>query len=96
MTERLLRAVRHWLVVLFAAAFSLGLLRQFARSGPDPASQLLALVLVSFVAWQLGKPLWRICQWWRRGRPERQRPELPTPAQWITLREQRRRNREIR
>ena len=96
MTDRVLRAVKHWLVVLFAAVFSLGLLQQAARSDSEPGTQLVGLALVSFVAWQLGKPLWRICRWWRKRQPQRQRPELPTSAQWITPREQRRRNREVR
>jgi hypothetical protein len=96
MTDRLLQTVKHWLLVLFAAALSLGLLQQGAPPSSDPGSQLIALALLCFVAWHLGKPAWRIWKWWRRRRPQRQHPELPTPAQWIVPREQRRRNREVR
>jgi hypothetical protein len=96
MIDRLLRSVTHWLVMLFAAAFAVTLLTEAARSGSDPATRLIGLALVSFVAWHLGEPLWRILKAWQRRRPEPQRPQLPTPAQWITPRENRRRNRELR
>ena len=95
MTDRLVRIVKHWLVVLFAAAFALVLLRQ-ASSVSDPVTHLIVLALLGYVTWQLGRPVWRAWKWWQRRVPKGQRPELPAPAQWITAREQRRRNRDVR
>lgn len=96
MTEWLLRMVKHGLIVLVVAVVSFTLLRDSAAGGSDLPTHLIALALLGYVTWHLGKPVWRAWRRWQRRRPKGQRPELPAPAQWITPRDQRRRNREVR
>lgn len=96
MTDRLLRTLRHWIVVLVAAVLSCVLFRESALGHSDQATTLIAFGLLLYVTTEMFKPVWRLWKWWQRRRPKGQRPELPTPATWVAPREQRRRNGEAR
>ena len=94
--ERLMRAVKKLLLVLFAAALALSLFRQSALGKGRVVEGWLAMALLGFVLYQLLRPVMRTVGWWRRRRPSPPRPELPTPPQWVTPREQRRRTHDLR
>lgn len=96
MPERFLRFVRHWLLVLAAAALALSFFRESALGRAVDGSSWIAVVLLGFVLYELGKPLWRLRSWWLRHKRARRGPELPTPAQWVGPRVRRQRNREGR
>lgn len=94
--DRLMRLMKKWLLILFAAALALCLFRQIAIGMGSVVEGWLALALLGFVLYQLLRPVMRAVRWWRRRRPNPPRPELPTPPQWVTPREQRRRTHDLR
>ena len=94
--DRLTRTMKKWLLILFAAALALSLFRQNALGKGRAVEGWLAISLLGFVLYQLIRPVMRAFRWWRRRRPSPPRPELPTPPQWVTPREQRRRTHDLR
>lgn len=97
MMDRLMRTIKKWLVVLFAAVLAFSLLRQRALGQDQSFESWFGFLLLCFVLYHLLRPIWKAWRWWRRRRPTGAlRPELPTPPQWVTPREQRRRTHDLR
>ena len=94
--DRLMRTMKKWLVILFAAVLALSLFRQTALVKGHAVEGWLAMALLGFVLYQLLRPVMRIVGWCRRRRPSPPRPELPNQPQWVPAREQRRRTHDLR
>ena len=94
--DRLMRMMKKWLLLLFAAVFALSLFRQGVLDKGYTVESLLAIALLGFVFYHLARPVVRVLRWWRQRRPSPPRPELPTQPQWVTPREQRRRTHDLR
>lgn len=94
--DRLMRTMKKWLFVLFAAVLALSLFRQTALGNGHAVEGWLAMALLGFVLHQVLRPVMRVIGWWRRRRPSPPGPELPNQPQWVTPREQRRRTHDLR